>query len=359
MMSFRHPHLMWAEHVVSDPTTLTIIMPCATGPLTCNNIMDHHKLKLLSLQLISAVDTLHRHQIIHADIKPSNILVLNQEHIALTDFGLAVIKEHPNETFTHRVGTHIYRAPESLLGQQWTEKLDIWSLGCTLYEMAYGQVLFPHQNDWDSPLEVSSKHNKLARNQRVLNAIADWSTINKYENVVNHQTDLPYNPVNLHYLWYHPTDLRMNLFNDLIRKLVHPDPTCRPDITEVLQDPWFNIIPNNGTYPLPQYETLQLAAVKPLPNMDRLISVLSGYFILSNRMTDPDSTFITKTAALWARVNLLGKDQDQITVMLGCGWIIGKIYYHRVLNSRHGEHFPELLEVERLILTDIGYCIGL
>src|SRR5690606_10422930 len=117
---------------------MNIVMECASSTLYCKEVMEFSSLQRLSVQLVSAIATLHHHHIIHGDVKPTNILVLRNGDIALTDFGLSVIKEHHHEDFSHRVGTHTYRAPESLANTRWNEKIDSWALGCTLYEMAYG-----------------------------------------------------------------------------------------------------------------------------------------------------------------------------------------------------------------------------
>lgn len=355
MMSIRHPHLMAAENVVANSSGMTIIMKCASGTLICKELMEFTRLQRLSVQLISAILTLHQHHIIHGDIKPANILLLEAQHIALTDFGLSIIKEHPHEDFSHRVGTHTYRAPESMLKVRWNEKIDIWALGCTLYEMAYGTVLFPSQRDWDAGLNLDHDTVKGNGNQRGLNAILDWCNMHQYQYDTEDspckitRNSLPYHTVKLHPQWNDP---QMAVFNDLVVKLLHPDPHQRPSITAVLRHPWVTAV--TSTAPLPPYSTLQLSPVKATPDIDRLTSLLSGYFILPARVS---TSFYHKTAELYSTINL--ENYDQLLLMLGCGWIIGKLYYHRIFAAKAGEHLQELPDVELAILTNIGYCISL
>jgi len=349
MMSIRHPHLMAAEQVVTNTTTMTIMMKLAMGSLLCRDVMEFSRLQRLSNQLISAIATLHHHQIIHGDIKPANILLLSDDHIALTDFGLSIVKEHSAEDFSHRIGTHTYRAPESLQGSRWDEKFDSWALGCTLYEMAYGIILFPSQKEWDLSLDLDQDTIKNNGNQRCLNAIVDWcnlnaSTYDKFCKISTNQ--LPYHPVKLHYKW---NDSTMMIFNDLIVKLLHPEPSQRLSVTDALAHPWVTAI----THPI-TYGTLHLTAVKPLPDIARLTNLLKGYFVLSAKIKP---SFFHKTAELYSKVNL--DSHDQVLVMLGCGWIIGKLYYHRILQAKAGEHLIELPDIELAILTNIGYCMDL
>ena len=358
MMSIRHPHLMIAENVIADNSSMMIVMPLSMGALGCREVLEFSRLQRWSIELISAIATLHHHQIIHGDVKPPNILLLKEDHIALTDFGQSVIKEHPAEDFAHRIGTHTYRAPESLLKQRWTEKVDIWGLGCTLYEMAYGQVLFPSQQDWECGMDLDKNTVKANTSQRSINAIVDWCGLHAYQmsevGLKITKDHLLYHHVKLHTKW---TDPFMTVFNDLVVKLLHPEPNQRPSITDVLNHPWVKI--SSGATNItasPPYATLHLAPVKNQIDIIRLCNVLSGYFALPTRVNE-STTFFHKTAELYQKVNL--DSQDQVLVMLGCGWIIGKLYYHRIFSAKVGEHLPELPDVELAILTNIGYCIDL
>lgn len=357
MMSIRHPHLMSAEHVISNSNSMTIVMKRALGTPWCREVMEFSKLQTLSIQLISAISTLHHHHIIHGDVKPANILLLADNHIALTDFGMSIIKEHSDEDFSHRVGTHTYRAPEAMLKTRWNEKIDSWSLGCTLYEMAYGALLFPSQRDWDAASNLDNDTIKHNANQRGINAVVDWCNLNNYYNSDNgcdeqckiSKNSLLYHPVKLHSKW---TDPSMAIFNDLIIKLLHPDYSRRWSITQVLSHPWVTAV--TCSIMLPEYGTLHLSPVRKMPDMDMLSNLLMGYFALPTRIT---ADFFSRTAKLYQTVSL--DSYDQVLVMLGCGWIIGKLYYHRIFPPSMAEHIIELPEIELAILTNIGYCIDL
>ena len=89
---------------------------------------------------------LHRHKIIHRDIKGANILVSNNGAVKIADFGLARIMTRGG--YTNRVVTLWYRAPELLLGMsEYDAKIDVWAVGCLFAELlCKGAVLFPGNN---------------------------------------------------------------------------------------------------------------------------------------------------------------------------------------------------------------------
>jgi len=100
----------------------------------------------ISKQLLSAIGYAHKVGVLHRDIKPSNILLTENQHVKVTDFGLAkLIKSHSGEsTVTQmRAGTLYYMSPEQVKGLKNVDKRsDLYSIGMTIYEMLAGRVPF-------------------------------------------------------------------------------------------------------------------------------------------------------------------------------------------------------------------------
>jgi serine/threonine-protein kinase len=109
-------------------------------------------------QVANALDYAHGQNILHCDVKPSNILLDNQRNVYLMDFGMAKIME--NGTFIQSslegsiTGTPQYMSPEAAQGDPLTPAADIYSLGVVLYEMVTGNPPF---QAW-TPMAVVMKH---------------------------------------------------------------------------------------------------------------------------------------------------------------------------------------------------------
>ncbi|EDR11088.1 uncharacterized protein LACBIDRAFT_247842, partial [Laccaria bicolor S238N-H82] len=97
-------------------------------------------------QLFLALSLLRKANIMHADIKPDNILVNeNKTVLKLCDLGSA--SDASENDVTPYLVSRFYRAPEIILGVPYDPSLDIWSIGCTLYELYTGKILFPGRSN--------------------------------------------------------------------------------------------------------------------------------------------------------------------------------------------------------------------
>ena len=86
------------------------------------------------IQICYALEYLHKNNIIHRDIKTCNILVSHNNYIKVGDFGVSKILKKGKLASTV-IGTPVYMSPEIINSNLYDHKIDIWSLGCVLYEM--------------------------------------------------------------------------------------------------------------------------------------------------------------------------------------------------------------------------------
>ncbi|TAJ76515.1 MAG: serine/threonine protein kinase [Gallionellaceae bacterium] len=89
----------------------------------------------------------HEHGIVHRDVKPSNIMVIRDGHVKITDFGIARMESAAVRTQTGMVlGSPKYMSPEQVMGKLIDQRSDIFSLGVMLYEMLTGKAPFVGEN---------------------------------------------------------------------------------------------------------------------------------------------------------------------------------------------------------------------
>jgi len=89
----------------------------------------------------------HEHGIVHRDVKPSNIMLVRDGHVKITDFGIARMASSAVRTQTGMVlGSPKYMSPEQVMGKEIDQRSDIFSLGVMLYEMLTGQAPFDGEN---------------------------------------------------------------------------------------------------------------------------------------------------------------------------------------------------------------------
>jgi len=116
-----------------------------------------HQSRDLLTEVARGLDYAHRQGILHRDMKPSNILIDNEDHPYITDFGLARIAEAGSSTISHdmMLGTPYYISPEQARGEKNLDsRTDIYSLAIILYELITGRVPFQA----DTPYAIVHGH---------------------------------------------------------------------------------------------------------------------------------------------------------------------------------------------------------
>ena len=158
--SLNDPNIVEVYDVGEDDGKYFIVMEYVEGKTLKQLIKKRGNLTLpevvdIMLQLTSAIAHAHESYIIHRDIKPQNVVILEDGRVKIMDFGIAVALNAGELTQTNSVmGTVYYIPPEQANGGAANIKSDIYSLGILMYELVTGHVPFKGEN----PVEVAIKH---------------------------------------------------------------------------------------------------------------------------------------------------------------------------------------------------------
>lgn len=185
----QHPNILSVHDSGEVEGLLWFTMPYVAGESLRDRIAREHAISLedalrIAREAAEALDSAHRHGVIHRDVKPENIL-LSEGHALLADFGIAKAlggEDRLTETGI-AVGTPDYMSPEQASGETALDaRTDVYSLGCVLYEMLAGhppfmgatarEVVARHTIDPVPPLRTSRPDLPVAVERAVLKALA-------------------------------------------------------------------------------------------------------------------------------------------------------------------------------------------
>ena len=150
--SLNHPNIVEMYDVGEDDGNFYIVMEYVDGKNLKQLIKRRTKLSLTEVvdimkQLTDGIAHAHDSFIIHRDIKPQNMLILDNGLVKITDFGIAVALNSTQLTQTNSVmGSVHYLPPEQAAGKGATFKSDIYSLGIMMYELITGKLPFRGEN---------------------------------------------------------------------------------------------------------------------------------------------------------------------------------------------------------------------
>jgi serine/threonine protein kinase len=147
-----HPNIVKLLDICDTKDTLFIIMELMEGGELYDEIVKRKHFtekdaSYIMYQLFSALDYLHKRQIVHRDLKLENLLLKKQGalEIKLADFGLS--KVYTGEALQTACGTPYYVAPEILVSEGYDHKIDTWAAGVLLYVLLSGRLPFSGDTD--------------------------------------------------------------------------------------------------------------------------------------------------------------------------------------------------------------------
>ena len=236
--SITHPNIVSVYDVGNEGNLYFIVMELIKGK-TLKDIIIEEGGALpwkwstnIAIQIAAALETAHKNNIIHRDIKPHNIIITEDGIAKVTDFGIA--KAVSNSTITafgSTIGSVHYFSPEHAKGGFTDSKSDLYSLGVVMYEMLTGKVPF----DADTPVSVALKH----------------------------MQEEPVPPIELN-------EKIPSALNDIILKAMRKDPTLRyqsatemlRDLNNALKDPDGDFVDNSN------YSSVEDGTTRVIPTLN-------------------------------------------------------------------------------------------
>lgn len=333
MSIIQHPYINTAIEIYPTNNKLYIIQDIAESDLQDwrqKNVPTEEQIKKWSYHLIQAIACLHKQDIIHGDIKASNLLLYKTDTIKLSDFTLSTKVGWNN---SYEVCTCTHRPLEVWLNRSWDKSVDIWALGCTLFEIVYGHTLFPDQIRRSTKIKQSEteEYVKTTFDSKFINAILDWTykgPINQSNNIS--YRDTPYLTFNL------PNSFRLDKdINRLIVSMLQTDPLKRPTAEQLLEDTYFNGW--TGT----KYSFINTPCSNITSTVSSRIDAKIYKYIKNNHLRCTISQMVKQ---LYSKITGLVNMSDSVK-LIACIWIVYKLVNRIHINV-------ENVEIDQSIIID-------
>ncbi|XP_033846930.2 hormonally up-regulated neu tumor-associated kinase homolog [Periophthalmus magnuspinnatus] len=204
----RHPHIVVLFETLETENSYYMTMElCAGGDLMdriCERKrLEEREVRRYTRQILSAVDHLHRHGIVHRDLKIENFLLDEHNNIKIVDFGLSNTLKPESlslDLLSTQCGSPAYAAPELLAHRKYGPKVDVWSVGVSAFAMLTGTLPFTVE-----PFNIKHLHQKMVN--------GEISSI--------------------------PSDISKGAVS-FVLSLLEPDPAKRPSVRAALEERWIN-----------------------------------------------------------------------------------------------------------------------
>ncbi|XP_068610169.1 hormonally up-regulated neu tumor-associated kinase homolog [Brachionichthys hirsutus] len=204
----RHPNIVVLLETLETENSYYMAMELCAGGDLMDRICDRRRLeekevRRYTRQILSGVDHLHKHGIVHRDLKIENFLLDEHNNIKIVDFGLSNTLKAESlslELLSTQCGSPAYAAPELLAHRKYGPKVDVWSIGVSVFAMLTGTLPFTVE-----PFNIKQLHQKMVN--------GDISSI--------------------------PGDVSKGA-EAFVLSLLEPDPAKRPSIRAAMEERWIN-----------------------------------------------------------------------------------------------------------------------
>ncbi|KAH0622120.1 hypothetical protein JD844_024138 [Phrynosoma platyrhinos] len=164
----KHPNIVQLYETLETENSYYMVMELCLGGDLMDRICEKKKLeerevKKYMRQIITAVEHLHRHGIVHRDLKIENFLLDENNSIKIVDFGLSNIMKFEGlsqELLNTQCGSPAYAAPELLAHKKYGPKVDVWSIGVSMFAMLTGTLPFTVE-----PFNIKQLHLKMVNGE--------------------------------------------------------------------------------------------------------------------------------------------------------------------------------------------------
>lgn len=284
MQGLKHPHIVQFIEFIPTPSTIVILMENVAGGdmqkyMEACHYLSEDLARVMTPQVLHALDYLHRQNVTHRDIKPDNILIASWTpfHVKLTDFGLSKMVKN-NETFLKTFcGTLLYCAPEvfphydayvnntrpkrprhgsaqASAQRAYNQQIDIWSFGAVLWFLLCGRPPFA--------------------------GVVDGTGQGMFNNIMT--STLNVRPLQDHGV----SDMAI----DLLLRMLNIEPSLRPTENDCMQHPWLRDQPHNLVFPnLPQADENALTAITEEEELDASQLNINDSIVVSRNPLSQDS----------------------------------------------------------------------
>lgn len=292
------------------------------------------QLKNMVIHMLLGLEFLHTNGMAHRDLKPANCVIVRSTApsgesgyvLKLGDLAMAKFASW-QDTPTREIGSLIYRAPEVIEGSYHTTAMDIWAVGCIIFQMFTKKMLFEYNSNREEPNVFLTLHRKCVEERRVR---SEMKLSDKDLKEFNESSGPKWSEM-----------------VDLVEKCINLDPAKRPTVTEILDFPMFAAyaphIAELRKY-FPYTKTLAALEISQSPIRLALLARLKSVYGVINRFTWFRMRIMFMTADLldrylwWLQKNGTNIfERDGLFVMAVCLYLSINYHVHTGFDTCFGD----------------------